>query len=59
MSKCIGITIALLAFGFVGVTIALIRVTTTGGEVEVDQSTIITIGNIRQGASYKGVAWAH
>ena len=48
MSKCLGITIALLAVGFVGVTIALIIVTTTGGDQEVDQSTIITIGDIRQ-----------
>ena len=48
MSKCLGITITVLTIGFVGLTIALIIVTTTGGDQELDQSTIITIGDIRQ-----------
>ena len=48
MLKFLGITIALLTVELVGVTITLIIVTTTGDDQELDQSTIITIGDIRQ-----------
>ena len=48
MLKFLGITIALLTIELVGVTITLIIVTTTGDDQELNQSTIITIGDIRQ-----------
>ena len=48
MLKFLGITIALLTIELVGVTITLIIVTTTGDDQELNHSTIITIGDIRQ-----------